>query len=177
MPEKHKNIEINNDRGSITGLDAMISQAYKMLTASNDIEKQIDLLFKAISNLLMYDHLCIETPHGLRFENCHKLAYTQHFEHVDYNLLNDAIITTGVFSVKDMDTIKGLNRKFYDAFAVQKVCSTLLIKISVFDKDYGVIRIDSTNTNRVWQKDDTILFMSIAHYIALLLYYNDKTLG
>lgn len=176
LPEKHQNIEIHSDRSSATGLDVLISKCYKTLTASLDIEKQIDVLFKGISNQLMYDHICIETPTCTKYEYCHALAYNQEFQHIDVKVLNNAIANIGVFAVKDIDLLKNINHQFYETFKKQKVCSTLLVKISVFGKDYGVIRVDSTNTNRVWQQDDIILFMSVANTIALLLHDKDLTL-
>ena len=124
----------------------------------------------------MFDHICIETPTEMIYENRHKLSYCNEFQHIDFDILNKVIGDLGIFYVKDIENIKNQHEELYFTLTKQKVVSTLLVKISAFGKDYGIIRVDATNTYRVWQQDNIIMFMQIAQIIALLLYYTDSKL-
>jgi hypothetical protein len=57
----------------------------------------------------------------------------------------------------------------------QHISSALYCKIAVHGREYGYIRVDMTDTSRVWQPTEIDLVMMAANMIALMLYSDNIT--
>ena len=58
----------------------------------------------------------------------------------------------------------------------ENITSLLMCSISVYGVDYGIIRAEicSVGRGRIWQDDEKVVFLNLAHMIALILYYQNK---
>lgn len=178
LPEKHANISIKRERDKVLTPMQHTVNIFSALTAyGNDISRSIQATFKSFVSNYMYDHICLETHKNMNHSVVFALSDRKEFTHIDYNAIEKNVNSAGFLSLSQTWT---LNRESYgeliDEFENQDISATVYCKISAYGHDYGYIRVDTISTARIWQNDEIAMLMYAANTIALLLYYQNKTL-
>lgn len=178
LPEKHANISLMKERDKQQTQMQLCYTLFGNLTAyGEDVTQAINSVFKSFISYYMFDHICIETPNGLNHSVIFTLSDQKRFEHINTELI-DALISpagyAGVSNVAGLDdgTFEEIKKKYEE----QNIKSVLYCRISAYGINYGYIRVDTCNTNRIWQNAEMALVMTAANVIGLLLHYQNKTL-
>lgn len=178
LPEKHANISLKRDRDKQLTQMQLCHTMFSNLTAyGEDVSLAISTVFKSFISYFMFDHMCIEAPKGLNHSVIFTLSDQKRFEHIPVELIDSLINSAGYVAVSnvsglDEDTFDEIKKKYEE----QNIKSVLYCKIAAYGVDYGYIRIDTCNTNRLWQNNEIALLMNAANIIGLLLHYQHKTL-
>ncbi len=177
LPEKHRDIDMTKERSKSYTSTHLCSRVFHYLTTTEKIEDGISLLFKQFVAYFMVDHICIETREGMNFQVIHPLAKNKNFVHLDYDGINNYFNSIGLVyfnKVEDMDEedYTDILRDMRD----QHISSALYCKIRAFGREYGYLRVDMTDTVRIWQQSEMDIIMITANTIGLLLHYQNKTL-
>lgn len=178
LPEKHANISLKRDRDKQLTQMQLCHTMFSSLTAcGEDISLAIGTVFKSFISYFMFDHICIETPVGINHSVVFTLSDQKRFEHIPIELIDTLINSAGYVAVSNVtglenDTFENIKKKYEE----QNIKSVLYSKISAYGVDYGYIRIDTCNTNRLWQNNEIALVMTAANVLGLLLHYQKKTL-
>ncbi|MDE7380395.1 MAG: GGDEF domain-containing protein [Clostridia bacterium] len=178
LPEKHANISLKKDRDKQLTQMQLVHTMITALTANGeDISLAISTVFKSCLSYYMFDHICIEAPNGLNHSIIYTLSDQKRFEHIPTNLI-DALISpagyAGISNVSglDEDMFEEIKKKYEE----QNIKSVLYCRIAAYGESYGYIRVDTCNTNRIWQNGEMALMMNAANVIGLLLHYQNKRL-
>ncbi|MDE6557824.1 MAG: GGDEF domain-containing protein [Clostridia bacterium] len=178
LPEKHANISLMKERDKQQTQMQLCYTLFGNLTAcGEDISQAINTVFRSFISYYMFDHICIEAPNGLNHSVIFTLSDQKRFEHINTELIDLLISPAGYAGVSnvaglDDDTFEELKKKYEE----QNIKSVLYCRISAYGKNYGYIRVDACNTNRIWQNAEMALVMTAASVIGLLLHYQNKTL-
>lgn len=177
LEAKHKNIDISKSKGNAQTGMSMSANIFSILTEHPDVESNIIPLFKFLVSNYMFDHICIETKSGFNYQIIYNLAKCKEFQHIDIGEIDAVANNIGVVNI---GRIGILDESDYGSLITtlkgQRVSAVLYCKISAFGKDYGYIRVDMTDTVRIWQNNEINLLITTANTIALMLYYQNKTL-
>jgi diguanylate cyclase (GGDEF)-like protein len=177
LEEKHKNIDIRRDKGNNYSSMYLCSRVFVYLTQSDDLQKNISYLFKRIVGYYMFDHLCVETPTRINFQTVHSLAQVKEYEHIDNSQIDHAVNNLGMVNIGRTDTVdEKVYGPFISSIKKQHISSTVCCKIEAYGKEYGYIRVDMSNTSRMWQSGEMDVILIAAHTLGLLLHYQNKTL-
>ena len=177
LEEKHKDININDIiERKYSGMH-LCSRVFTYLTSSEDIAEAIGILFRRIVSYFMVDHICIETRGGMHFQVIHKLSKLREFHKLNYddvsNLLNNA-------GLAYFNRMASLREEDYGPVIKQmkdsQISSGVYCKIKAFGNEYGYIRVDMTDTVRIWQQDEINVIIIAANTIGLMLYYQGRTI-
>lgn len=173
LESKHKSIDLNRRRDVEFSPVYLHSKLYSTLTGSTDLKAAIksQLIFLVSYNL--YDHLCIETAHGLKFNILHVLSRVSEFKPLNLQNIESAVGNVGLAPVnKTVGLNSKLGQDIQAELDAQEIKSSVFSRISAYGKIYGYIRIDTTNTERIWQNDELALIVDTANAIGILLHYN-----
>ncbi|MGN0815077.1 MAG: GGDEF domain-containing protein [Candidatus Coproplasma sp.] len=178
LESKHKDIDIKASRDKAYSSMHLCSSVFNYLTETEDIVESISSLIKHLVAYYMFDHMCIETENGLNFQVVHALAKRTGFKAVGYEQLRTLVNNNGFVQ---FNKIADLDDKDYGNAAVlemkrQEISSAFYARIAVHGKEYGFIRVDMTDTVRIWQRAEMDVIIISANAIALLLHYQDKNL-
>ena len=178
LPEKHANISLKRDRDKQLTQMQLVHTMFTALTANGeDISLAISTAFKSLISYYMFDHLCIEASNGMNHGVVYTLSNQKRFEHIHTELI-DALISpagyAGISNVSglDEDMFEEIKKKYEE----QNIKSAFYCKIAAYGESYGYIRIDTCNTNRIWQNGEMALLMNAANLIGILLHYQHKRL-
>lgn len=177
LPEKHANIDITKERDKKYTSTHLCSRVFHYLTLSDNIEEGIDILLKQYVSYFMVDHMCIQTRSGMNFQVIHYLSKNKHFEPLDYDAINGYFNSLGLVYFNKVEDMK--DEDYTDVLRdmrAQHISSALYCKITGFGKEYGFIRVDMTDTVRIWQQTEMDVITIIANLIGVLLHYQGKTL-
>lgn len=178
LPEKHANIDISKERSKSFSTMHLCTQIYDYLTSHSNVEDTIGVLFRSLASLFMFDHLCIESEDKMNYEVRHVLSKQKKFEHIPLPHIEAALGALGFMSISKTEN---LDRKecgaLYDALSAQHIVSTLYCKIGAFGKTYGYVRVDMTDTVRIWQDNEIDVMVVAANTIGVLLHYQNKELN
>lgn len=87
-------------------------------------------------------------------------------------MLDSLINSAGYVS---LNNVFSLNEDSYGAimreYEKQKIKSVLYCKIEAYGVHYGYIRVDTSNTMRIWQNSEVATVMTAASVLGLLCYY------
>ncbi|MGN0818093.1 MAG: GGDEF domain-containing protein [Candidatus Coproplasma sp.] len=178
LESKHKDIDIKATREKSYSSMHLCSSVFNYLTETEDLVESISSLVKHLVAYYMFDHVSIELQNGINFQVVHALAKQKEFKHVNYESLRALMNNTGF---AQFNKVADLDDKDYGNLAVremkeQGIISAFYARISVYGKEYGYIRVDMTDTVRIWQRTEMDVIIIAANAIALLLYYQNKTL-
>lgn len=177
LESKHKNIDLRGSRDVEFSPVYLHAKTYSTLTETDDLAKAIknQLIFLASYNL--YDHLCIETESGLKFNVQHVISRECNFKPMNLSDVDSAVGNVGLAAVSRTGTHSSkLDESLQQALEEQGIKSSVFCRISAYGKTYGYIRIDTTNTVRIWQNDELTLIVDTANAIGILLHYNNATI-
>lgn len=178
LPEKHAHISLQKERDKkLTPMQLSFHMFNAITACGEDISLAISTVLKSGVSHFMFDHMCIESRSKLNFSVVYTLASQKKFTHINYDVINSKFNSLGYISLNHTGSLD--ENKYSDLlkeFDKQKISSALYCRIAAYGVDYGFIRIDTTSTARMWQNNEISTIMTLANYIALLLYYQNKTL-
>ena len=176
LPEKHRDIDITKSRDNRYTTAHLCSRVFGYLTGGDGIEEGMALLFRQFVAYFMVDHICVETRRGINFQVIHPLAKNKTFEHIDYAAVGKYFNNIGLAYFNKVEELTDGGDGVVDAMRAQHVSSALYCRISAFGRDYGYIRVDMTDTVRIWQQTEMDILIVAANAIGVLLHYQGKTL-
>ena len=178
LAEKHANIEISNRAHTITLMD-LHAKISSMLTLTDSLSINCATLNNFLTTHLMLDHVCIQAENKLFASSVHQLSNTKEFAPITKSYIDNHTNEFGFAYFNSLESLQEAKRtKFYHALEEQSIRSSLYMKISAYDKDYGYIRADSTQPNgRIWQEKDMTLFVNYARTLGIILHYMGKTIS
>ncbi len=173
LQSKHQNLELHGKRDMMFSPMYLHAKVFNTLTETKNLSQAIKNQMLFLVSYLMYDHMCIETSSGMKFRIIHSLSKYKDFKPVIYNELANVVDNTGLVHISKVSSLSGsVSDKFMRGLGEQCIVSTLYCSIDAFGKTYGYIRIDMTDTVRIWQNDEMNLIVTTAKAIGLLLHYN-----
>ncbi len=178
LPEKHANISLKKERDKQQTQMQLCYTLFGNLTAcGEDISQAIQSVFKSFISYFMFDHICIETKQKMNYSVVFTLSEQKNFTHMRTELIDSLMNSAGYVS---LNNAMYLNEDAYGEiireYNKQNIKSVLYCKIAAYGVDYGYIRVDMSNTSRIWQNNEIALVMTAANVIGLLLHYQNKTL-
>lgn len=178
LPEKHANISLKKERDKQQTQMQLCYTLFGNLTAcGEDISQAVNSVFKSFISYYMFDHICLETKKNMNHSVVFTLSVQKHFKHIPMELIDSLINSAGYVS---LNNALSLNEDTYGAilreYEEQNIKSVLYCKISAYGEDYGYIRVDTSNTVRIWQNNEIALVMTAANVLGMLLHYQKKTL-
>jgi diguanylate cyclase (GGDEF)-like protein len=177
LAEKHKNIDLKAEKDKSYSSMYLCSNVFTLLTESQDLQSNVTNLFKWLVSYFMFDHICLESQSGMIMEVMHRLTKVRQFKHINYDVISRAVNSQGIINISRIETVDDTcGVEFANALKEQNVTSTLYCKVQAFGKDYGFIRVDMTDTVRIWQAGEMDIIVVAANAIAMILYYQGKTL-
>ena len=178
LPEKHANISLKRDRDKQLTQMQLCHTIFSSLTACGEnISLAVSTVFKSLISYYMFDHICIEAPNGLNHSVIFTLSEQKRFEHIPVERIGALMSPAGYASVSnvlslDEETFEEIKKKYEE----QNIKSVLYCRIAAYGEIYGYIRVDTCNTNRIWQNAEMALVMTVANVIGLFLHYQKTTL-
>lgn len=178
LPEKHANISLKRDRDKQLTQMQLCHTLFSSLTAcGEDISLAVSTVFKSFISYFMFDHICIEAQNGLNHSVIFTLSEQKRFEHIPVEQI-DALMSPAGYAC--LSNVAALDDELFEEikkkYEEQNIKSALYCKIAAYGENYGYIRVDTCNTNRIWQNSEMALVMTAANVIGLLLHYQNKTL-
>lgn len=170
LKEKHEHINIQGLKASSLSSMNLHATIFKLLSATDNLDSNIDSLFSFLSSYLMIDHLCVQTKEKLLYQKIHPLTELKNFLPIDEDLIKKTISNSSeIFYLTDLaQLIQAGQTDLAAALESQGILSTFFCSISYKDKFYGFLRADATNTRRIWQYCDMDLLLTTAKTIALM---------
>lgn len=173
LPEKHANISLKKERDKQQTQMQLCYTLFGNLTAcGEDIAMAINSVFKGFVSYYMFDHICIETAKNINHSIIFTLSEQKQFSHIPIEMLDSLINSAGYVS---LNNVFSLNEDSYGAimreYEKQKIKSVLYCKIGAYGVNYGYIRVDTSNTMRIWQNSEVATVMTAASVLGLLCYY------
>jgi diguanylate cyclase (GGDEF)-like protein len=176
LAEKHKNLNLKCEQDKGISSMALCARAFGLLTETPCIATNVENLFKYLVSYYMFDHICIETYSKMCLEVMHVLAKNKDFKHIDIKKLQKFENVNGFVSLNTTSVLSGIRGDGLMAeLEKQHISSALYCKIAVHGREYGYIRVDMTDTSRVWQPLEIDLLIMAANTIALMLYSDNIT--
>lgn len=177
LEAKHKNLDLKATRDVAFTPMYLHAKIFNTLTETGDIAKAIRNQLRFMITYQMYDHMCIETASGMKFEMVHALSKHKEFTSLGIEGFVNIIDNSGLaYANKVSSYSSSMSEEFIESLTKQSIVSAAYCRIGAFDKVYGYIRIDMTDTVRIWQTQELNLVLDTARVIGLLLYYNNKTI-
>jgi diguanylate cyclase (GGDEF)-like protein len=177
LDQKHKNLKLAQD-GDKKPSEARISfHIFNLLTQTENIDENIQKLFKFLVSYYNFDHLCIETAKDSNFEMYHILSRYKDLQHIDIENINQTVSDSGLvtlYATPAKDNVTGT--PIGEDYEHQNIRGGLLCKIAFKEKEFGYIRVDMTCTVRVWQSTELNFIIYIANTLAMMLYFKNQTL-
>ena len=177
LPEKHADIDITKANDKKYSSTHLCARVFHYLTMTDSIEEGIDTLLKQFVSYFMVDHICIQTRSGINFQVIHYLSKNKKFIPLDYDAVGSYFNSLGLVyfnKVEDMreEDYSDILREMRN----QHISSALYSKIAAFGREYGFIRVDMTDTVRIWQQTEMDIITIMANLIGVLLHYQGLTL-
>ncbi len=171
LPEKHANIDLKTERDKVVSSTYLHNQAYKFLTESDDLKKNIINAFNYFVDYFMIDHLCIQDDSEIYCEVRHKLCKNTKFYPLPYDELRSHFIGNNVVFCKNVITDDDKSSRLLTRLLSDNIYSIFYARIKIKDNLYGYLRADINNNDkgRIWQPLHKDVLQAIANYIALIL--------
>lgn len=178
LESKHKAIDLRERRKIAFSPVHLHSKIFSTLTGSADLGKAIKNQLMFLVSYNMYDHMCIETESGMRFNVLHAMSRESDFKPMNLEELDKVAGNVGLASINKADAIGNrVSESIQAALDEQSIKSSVYCRINAYGKTYGFIRIDMTTSVRIWQNDELALIIDTANTIGILLHYNNVTIG
>ena len=172
LAAKHANILIEPNKEKLYSSMEMLSRIFNIITVGDDLKKNIKSAIQYLSSYLMIDHICIQSSNRICVNQVHSLSVIKEFEYIDNDLIYREMNSSGLFFLNARKSLMQTgSTTLHGLLKAQQIYSFLAIKIEINDKQFGIIRADSTNI-KTWQSSEMDLFVVAAKLIAVLL---DKT--
>ncbi len=176
LAAKHANILIEPNKEKLYSSMEMLSRIFNIITVGDDLKKNIKSAIQYLSSYLMIDHICIQSSNRICVNQVHSLSVIKEFEYIDNDLIYREMNSSGLFFLNARKSLMQTgSTTLHGLLKAQQIYSFLAIKIEINDKQFGIIRADSTNI-KTWQSSEMDLFVVAAKLIAVLLDKTNKTL-
>ena len=96
LESKHKNLDLKGKRDIAFSPMFLHAKIFSTLTETKNLSTAIKNLLMFLVSFHMFDHLCIETPSGMKFKMIHSLAKYKEFTHVNYDELGKIVDNIGL---------------------------------------------------------------------------------
>lgn len=178
LPEKHAHLDLHGERDKRMKIMQQSLAIFSGLTAcGEDLSIAITNVFKNLLLNYMFDHICLESPKKINHSVVFTLSEQKHFSHIPISSIDPLCGGAGYVNINDAAAITNQNfNVLIDEYRKQKIRSALYCKISAYGENYGYIRVDTTNTNRVWQNEEISMVIVAANALGIILHYQHKTL-
>ncbi len=178
LPEKHAHLDLHGERDKRMKIMQQCISIFNGLTAcGEDLSIAITNVFKSLALNYMFDHICLESPKKINYSVVFTLSEQKHFSHIPLKLIDAFGGTSGYVNINDTSEIKNQNfKEIIEVYKNQKISSALYCKVSAYGKNYGYIRVDTTNTARVWQNEEISMVIVASNALGIILHYQKKTL-
>ena len=176
LESKHKNLDLKSKRDLEFTPMYVHANIFKTLTATKHLSKAIKNLLMFLVAYKMFDHVCIETPSGMRFHMMHSLSKHKVFKPAKFEELASLVDNTGLSYANKVNSYSSsMSDEMLGDLEEQHIVSCVYCSIEAFGRLYGYIRVDMTDTTRIWQNDELTLIVDTAKVIGLMLHYNKTT--
>ena len=175
LPEKHAGLKRNISEDKKLSSMFLHNQITNILTSTFNLGIAIESLFKYLSNYLMFDHICLQSLSMMKYQVIHQLSPQKEFKYVNTEMIRKITNKTGLYYINSLKSLEYQKSELHNILAEQKITSTCYVEIMIYGRMYGHIRVDSIN-GRIWQNNDLDLLVSAAKIIALILFYQGKSL-
>lgn len=176
LPEKHANISLKSERDKVVSSQYLHCKAMTTITSGGDLGNNIKETINFFGNYFMLDHFCIQANDSLYYEYFHSLCKKKDFKPVQSKLIElGKNSTTGLF-YKNTFILGEESTKIDKICLDEGIFSSAYVEIKVHNKSFGYLRADVTENvrGRIWQSLELDILETIAHTIALELYYQQK---
>ena len=154
----------------------MISRVFNILTAGDDLKRNIKSVIQYFSSYLMIDHICVQSEDKICVEQTHALSVVKDFEFIPNDLIYREMNSSGLFFLNARKVlVQTGSMTLHSLLKSQQIYSFMSVKLEYDGVQYGVLRADSTNL-KVWQPAEMDLFVVAAKVISMLLNKNNITL-
>lgn len=175
LPEKHGNIKLDTLKDKKQSSMFLHNQVSNILSSTFNLGVAVETLFKYLSNYLMFDHICLQTLKDIKYSVVHQLSPEKDFKYIDTELIRKSTNRTGLFYVNSKKSLEYQKSELSNLLVTQNIESTCYVEVNIYGRLYGHIRVDSVN-GRIWQYQDMDLLVSAAKMIAIILFYQGKSL-
>ncbi len=176
LAAKHSNILIQNNKEKMYSSMEMISRVFNILTAGDDLKRNIKSVIQYFSSYLMIDHICVQSEDKICVEQTHALSVVKDFEFIPNDLIYREMNSSGLFFLNARKVlVQTGSMTLHSLLKSQQIYSFMSVKLEYDGVQYGVLRADSTNL-KVWQPAEMDLFVVAAKVISMLLNKNNITL-
>jgi diguanylate cyclase (GGDEF)-like protein len=177
LPEKHGTLNIQEERESKRSNVYLCYMVYQQLTATEDLPGNIAKLFKRAAIYFMFDHICIEHEEGTKFHIIHALAKNKEFSHIPLEEIKSVTDSYGLSAINKVHNLNvNIHGPITTSLKSQRVSSAVFCKISAYGEDFGYVRVDMTDTYRMWQSEEIELVAIIANTLGIILHYQKKSI-
>ncbi|MBQ7159648.1 MAG: GGDEF domain-containing protein [Treponema sp.] len=178
LEEKHKDIKIHSSDSPTANSMQMHNTIFTILSKSKDLKQTLPYLLQFFTTTLMIDHMGIQGKESLLFSEVYSLSKVKDFSYIDNALIAGNVNkATSVFYLNDVKQLFAIHQDaLIKACEEQQLISMCCVEISYGGKFYGYLRADATLTFRIWQHTDMDLILTAAKAIAMVLYFQGKTL-
>lgn len=175
LAAKHSNIMIQNNKEKLYSSMEMIARVFNILTAGDDLKRNIKSVIQYLSSYLMIDHICVQSSNKICVDQVHALSVIKDFEFIDNELIYREMNSSGLFFLNARKTlVQTGSLNLHSQLKNQQIFGLLAFKIEA-NGAKGVLRADSTNI-KVWTPAEMDLFVVTAKLISVLLTKNGLTL-
>ena len=177
LESKHKDLNLKTQRDVAFSSAYLHSKIFSTLESHDNLATSIRKYLTFLTSYSMYDHVCLETPSGTRFNTVHALSKVKKFSRMDTEEIAKIVNSCGFVSIKRTDNNNNkFSEKVLKALDDQGIKSAAYCRIEAYGKTYGFLRLDMADTIRIWQNDELAIMVDAAKTIGLLLHYNKTTI-
>ena len=175
LAAKHSNIMIQNNKEKLYSSMEMISRVFNILTAGDDLKRNIKSAIQYLSSYLMIDHICVQSSKKICVDQVHALSVIKDFDFIENELIYREMNSSGLFFLNARKTlVQTGSLNLHAQLKNQQIFGLLAFKIEA-NGEKGLLRADATNI-KVWQPGEMDLFVVTAKLISVLLDKSGMTL-
>ena len=178
LNEKHKDIKVLSSDSPIANSMQRHNQIFTFLSESKSLKEAIPAILSFFTTGMMIDHMAVQGQSEMLFSEIYSLSKSRNFSYIDTALISPNIDpSTGIFRINEVQQVpKSVMQDLIKNLEKQQIFSIFFAEISYAGKFYGYLRADATSTLRIWQHCDMNLLLTAAKAIAMVLFFQGKTL-
>lgn len=177
LAEKHASIVHSVEKEAVYNSMDLHARIFKIMSSNLNLVENVNRLLGFLSTTLMLDHISLEDESGIVASAIHPLSIVKQFQPIGVKILEEAANGIGLLFVNQKKTLlQTNNNELYDKCDKQKIRSIFSCSVEAYSNKYGVLIVESTSKERIWQAKDMDLFVTAAKLLGVVLYYQGKTL-
>lgn len=176
LAEKHANIVHSAEKEAVYNSMDLHTRIFKIMTANQNLQENTRRLLGFLSTTLMLDHISLEDESGIVASVVHPLSIVKEFQPIGIKIIEEAENGIGLLFVNQKKTLLQTNNKeLYEICDKQKVRSIFSCSVEAYTEKFGILLVESTSKERIWQATDMDLFVTAAKLLGVILYHQGKT--